>query len=198
MKFLLLLIFNFLIFPNPVMAGFGDADFPANNFQNSPKSYHDAWCRYIKNECRVRFQKNAMWVEGQGGIYRSQFIKYRYDTDIKSGLFSDGGEYYNYITYRSNKGELREALFLFANRKAQGEFIRAFLRWKAQDPQPIPNYRYPNSQGPQDTQGRDKGLNPYDNEPIIDFMKKTTNDKKGKIGNINCDSPVWKNKPRCN
>ena len=65
------------------MAGFGDADCPANNFQNSPKSYHDAWCRYIKNECRVRFQKNAMWVEGQGGIYRSQFIKYRYDTDIK-------------------------------------------------------------------------------------------------------------------
>ena len=22
--------------------------------------------------------------------------------------------------------------------------------------------------------------------------------KKGKIGNINCDSSVWKNKPRCN
>ena len=23
-------------------------------------------------------------------------------------------------------------------------------------------------------------------------------ERKGKIGNINCDSPVWKNKPRCN
>tara|TARA_B100001989_G_scaffold247230_1_gene219167 strand:- start:46 stop:219 length:174 start_codon:yes stop_codon:yes gene_type:complete len=56
----------------------------------------------------------------------------------------------------------------------------------------------PNSQGPQNTQGRDNGLNPYDNELIIDFMKKTTNEKKGKIGNINCDSPVWKKKPISN
>ena len=182
-------------------AEFGDADFPSNYFENSPKSYHDAWCRIIKNKCRIRFQRNAMWVEGQGGIYNSQFIKYKYDSDINEGfLFLTGGEvdYYNYITYKTKEGNLREALFIFANRKAQAEFMRAFLRWKTQDPQPIPNYRYPNSQGPQDTQGRDKGLNPYDNEPIIDFMKKTTNDKKGKIGNINCDSPVWKNKPRCN
>ena len=72
------------------------------------------------------------------------------------------------------------------------------MRWVDQDGRPIPNYKLPNSQGPQDTQGRDKGLNPYDNEPIIDFMKKTTNEKKRKIDNINCDSPVWKNKPRCN
>ena len=72
------------------------------------------------------------------------------------------------------------------------------MRWVDQDGRPIPNYKLPNSQGPQDTQGRDKGLNPYENPLIIDFMKKTTNEKKGKLGNINCDSPVWKNKPRCN
>ncbi len=196
-----LLIFCFLSITPIAKADFGDANFPEGTFDYSPKSYHDAWCRYINNECRVRFQKNAMWVEGKGGIYSSQFIKYRYDTDIKTqGLFSNSGqgEYYNYITYLSDKGEIREALFLFANRKAQGEFIRAFLKWKDQDGQPTPNYRLPNSQGPQDTQGRDGGLNPYDKPPIIDFMKKTTNEKKGKIGNINCDSPVWKNKPRCN
>ena len=23
-------------------------------------------------------------------------------------------------------------------------------------------------------------------------------DKKGKIGNINCDSPVWRDRPQCN
>ena len=29
-------------------------------------------------------------------------------------------------------------------------------------------------------------------------MKKTTNEKKGNIGNINCNSPIWEKKPRCN
>ncbi len=49
----------------PAKANFGDADFPAGMFNDGPKSYHDAWCRYLKNECRVRFQGPAMWVEGQ-------------------------------------------------------------------------------------------------------------------------------------
>tara|TARA_X000001036_G_C20557148_1_gene756826 strand:+ start:596 stop:1105 length:510 start_codon:yes stop_codon:yes gene_type:complete len=150
----------------PIKAEFGDADFPAGMFNDGPKSYHDAWCRKIKNKCRIRIQGQALWVEGQGGIYRSQFLQYRFD--------SDGGELYNYITYKNKKGQKRDALFLFANRKAQGEFIRAFIRWKDQKPQPIPNYRFPNSQGPQDTQGRDKGLNPYDNDPIMDWSEKTT------------------------
>ena len=190
-KYLLALLLTASTFsPIPVKAEFGDADFPAGMFNDGPKSYHDAWCRYIKNKCRVRFQNDAMWVEGQGGIYRSQFLKYRYDWD--------GNEFYNYVTYKDNNERARIALFLFTNRKAQGEFIRAFFRWKDQESRPIPNLRYPNSQGPQDTQGRDKGLNPYDNEPIIDFMKKTTNDKKGKLGNINCDSPVWRDRPQCN
>ena len=74
--------------------------------------------------------------------------------------------------------------------------MRAFMRWRKQDSLPTPNYRYPGSQGPQDTQGRDKGLNPYDNPPIEDWSTKTT--EKRMRGNINCDSPVWKNKPRCN
>ena len=65
----------------PAKAEFGDADFPSGTFNDGPKSYHDAWCRYIKNKCRVRFQGPAMWVEGQGGIYRSQFTKYRFDHD---------------------------------------------------------------------------------------------------------------------
>ena len=96
--------------------------------------------------------------------------------------------------YQDKSGRRREALFLFANTRAQGNFIRAFLRWKDQASQPTPNYRYPNSQGPQDTQGRDKGLNPYDNPPITDWSKKTT---KETPAGINCDSMVWRNKPEC-
>ena len=151
---------------NPLKAEFGDADFPSGMFREGPKSYHDAWCRKIKNECRVRIQGQALWVEGQGGIYRSQFLNYRYDWD--------GGEFYNYITYKDKKDNTRTALFLFVNRKAQGEFIRAFIRWKDQEPRPIPNFRLPNSQGPQDTQGRDKGLNPYQNPLIKNWKQKTT------------------------
>ena len=172
----------------PAKAEFGDADFPSGTFNDGPKSYHDAWCRYIKNKCRVRFQGPAMWVEGQGGIYRSQFTKYRFD--------HDGNEYYNYINYIDKKGQERVALFLFSHTKAHGEFIRAFFRWKDQESRPIPNLRYPNSQGPQDTQGRDGGLNPYENPLIEDWSIKTS--EKGMKGKINCNSPVWKNKPKCN
>ena len=168
----------------PAKAEFGDADFPAGMFNDGPKSYHDGWCRKIKNKCRIRMQGQALWVEGQGGIYRPQFLKYRYDWD--------GDEFYNYITYKDKQERIRDALFLFSNKDAQGEFIRAFIRWKDQEPRPIPNYRLPNSQGPQDTQGRDKGLNPYDNEPIMDWSIKTTKDSP-----FNCDSPVHRNKPAC-
>ncbi|KGG24351.1 hypothetical protein EV11_0822 [Prochlorococcus sp. SS52] len=128
-----------------------------------------------------------MWVEGQGGIQRSQYLGYKFDLE--------GQEYYNYISYKSNNGkERKEALFLFAHAKAHREFQRAFIRWTQQEASPIPNYRYPNSQGPQDTQGRDEGLNPYDNPPITDWSEKTT--KESPPG-INCNSPVYRNKPMC-
>ena len=70
-----------LFFPLSLKADFGDADFPIGMFDDGPKSYHDAWCRSIKNKCRVRFQGPAMWVEGQGGIQINQLISYRYDVD---------------------------------------------------------------------------------------------------------------------
>ena len=54
--------------PIPAKAEFGDADFPIGMFNDGPKSYHDGWCRFIENKCRIRFQGPAMWVEGQGGI----------------------------------------------------------------------------------------------------------------------------------
>ena len=150
-------------------ADFGDADFPLGMFDDGPKSYHDAWCRSIKNKCRVRFQWQGMWVEGQGGIFRPQYIRFRTDYDARSR------ESYNYISYRSDDGREKQALFIFSHYRAQRDFLKAFVRWKKQDPLPIPNYRYPNSQGPQDTQSRDKGLNPYDNPPITDWSEKTTN-----------------------
>ena len=165
---------------NSVKADFGDADFPIGLFDDGPKSYHDAWCRSIKNKCRVRFQGPAMWVEGQGGIQRDQLIRYRYDVDPgEAGLFTglSVGDYYNYVSYMSKQGIQREALFIFSNRPAQRDFIQAFVRWKKQISRPIPNYRLPASQGPQDTHGRDKGINPYDNPPITDWSEKTTPQK---------------------
>ncbi len=80
-KFAFLLLVISSAFFSPVKADFGDADFPEGMFDDGPKSYHDAWCRAIKKKCRVRFQGPAMWVEGQGGIQNSQFIRYRYDED---------------------------------------------------------------------------------------------------------------------
>ena len=184
MKKIQLALLAFFFFGLPVRADFGDAAFPTGMFKDGPKSYHDAWCRKIKNKCRVRFQGPAMWVEGQGGIQRDQLVGYRFD--------EDGEEFYNYITYKSKDGTEREALFLFSHFDAQRDFIRSLTRWRRQAPKPIPNYRYPGSQGPQDTQGRDKGLNPYDNPPIMDWSIKTTKDSP-----FDCDSPVHRNKPAC-
>lgn len=151
--------------------GFGDADFPESLFQDGAKSYHDAWCRKIKNECRVRFQGPAMWVEGQGGIERSQLLSFRKESDGHD-------EYYYYVDYLNSKGEKRTALFLFANKNAGRAFGRSLIRFKRQESRPIPNYRLPASQGPQDTQGRDKSygipMNPYERPPITDWKEKTT------------------------
>ena len=192
----------FLFSLNSAKADFGDADFPIGTFKNSPQSYHDAWCRSLGNKCRVRFQGSAMWVEGQGGIRSSQYIRYRYDADGLpfGGKGLRGGfskiEHYNYVTYLSKNGQQREALFIFANDKAHANFVSAFMRWRRQESQPVPNYKLPANQGPQDSQGKDKGLNPYENSPIQDWSIDTT--KKGKRGNINCDSPVWSKRDICN
>ena len=189
---------------NVVKADFGEASFPENYFLDGPKSYHDGWCRFLKNECRIRFQGAAMWVEGQGGIFVDQYKGYKYSQEKKGSGFAgipNTAKHFNYIFYESKNGEQKQALFLFINDKSQRFFVDSFLRWKKQDGTPIPNYRYPADQGPQTEKGRDKGrdkgLNPYKNEPIIDF-KIETKDFKDMRGNINCNSPVWRNKPRCN
>ena len=166
-----------LIIANPLIAiaDFGEADFPIEMFNDGPKSYHDGWCRALKKKCRIRFQGPAMWIEGQGGIQIDQFISFRMDVD---GKWAYSNEFYNYITYLSSDGvNQREALFLFANEKAQREFVMALNRWRKQEAKPIPNFRLPASQGPQETQGRDKGNNPYDNPPIDDWSIKTTPEK---------------------
>ena len=181
-----------IAFITPVKADFGDADFPVDMFKDGPKSYHDGWCRFLKNKCRIRFQGRGMWVEGQGGIDISQYIRYRYDKDGGDGIYVDE-DHYNYITYRGQNGETKEALFLFGHQFAQRDFMRAFMKWKKQDSLPEPNYRYPGSQGPQDTQARDKGLNPYDNPPIDDWSIKSRSGLPKK-----CTNGTWnKNHPRC-
>ena len=81
-----------MLFIGYAKADFGDADFPIGMFEGGPKSYHDSWCRSLKNKCRVRFQGPAMWVEGQGGIQRDQLIGYRYDEDY-GGFFGGTSEY---------------------------------------------------------------------------------------------------------
>ena len=139
----------------PVFANdFGNADFPGEIEVNAPKSYHDAWCRQLKKNCRVRFNGRSMQVEGFKGIKREQFLGFR--TEI------DGRERYFYVNYMNSRNKKTTALFLFTHRKAAREFGLALARWYEQDPKPYPNYRYPNSQGPQDSHGRDKGLNPFD------------------------------------
>ena len=165
-----ILLLALLALSSQAKADFGDADFPSGMFEGGSKSYHDAWCRKIKNECRVRFQGSGMWVEGQGGIQSDQYLAYRSNRD--------GREFYNYIRYRSKNGQEKTALFLFTKRTAHHDFIRALFRWKRQAAQPIPNYRLPASQGVQDTQGRDKSygvpMNPYERPPITDWKEKTT------------------------
>ena len=165
-RHLSLILVSILSIPIQAFADFGDADFASEMFKDGPKSYHDGWCRVIRNKCRIRFQGQGMWVEGQGGIQRNQYIRYRTDYEAH--------EFYNYITYKSDDGSKKNALFLFTNMNAQMEFQRAFIRWKKLDLSPIPNYRLPASQGPQETHGRDKGLNPYANPPITDWKEKTT------------------------
>ena len=91
---LILVAFGGLFAPS-VRADFGDASFPVETFKDGPKSYHDAWCRRIKNKCRVRFVGPSMSVEGQGGILSDQFIALRID--------EDGDEYYTYLTYKIKK-----------------------------------------------------------------------------------------------
>ena len=109
----------------PVKSDFGDADFRENIESGGPKSYHDAWCRLIKNKCRVRFQGRSMWVEGQGGIDRSQFISVRRETEGYAGWSSQPAEYYYYIRYLSSENTEKIALFLFSNKKAGRDFGKA-------------------------------------------------------------------------
>ena len=133
---------------------FGPADFPAEIDAGMPRSYHDAWCRQLKKECRVRFEGRAMTVEGFKGIEREQLLGFKSDQEAR--------ERYFYVRYRNSNGNPSTALFLFVHDQAANEFARALSRWYSQDPMPGPNFRYPNSQGPQDTHGRDGGMNPYD------------------------------------
>ena len=189
----------------PLHAEFGDADFPDNYFDNSPKSYHDAWCRSTRNECRIRFQGPAMWVEGQGGIYIDQYEGYKYSQEKKGLGFALGpgnvAKHFNYLFYKTKDGAQKQALFLFINDKSQKAFISSLIRWRKQDKTPLPNYIFPADQGPQTdkgrNKGRDKGLNPYKNEQIIDFSIETK-DYKDMRKNINCNSPVWRKKDICN
>tara|TARA_B100000965_G_C19454148_1_gene696679 strand:+ start:313 stop:885 length:573 start_codon:yes stop_codon:yes gene_type:complete len=177
-------IFALLIgysFPPLFANDLGPADFPGDIEEGGPRSYHDAWCRQLKKECRVRFSGRIMTIEGFKGIDRSQLISFRHDFD--GGTFRFGKkEIYYYVDYLNSQKNKSTALFLFAHKTAATEFGEALVRWYEQDPRPKPNFRYPNSQGPQDTHGRDGGINPYDSDPITDWTnKKTTTDKKNSI-----------------
>lgn len=133
---------------------FGPADFDGDVESGMPASYHDAWCKQLRKRCRVTFQGRSMTVNGYRGITREQLLGFR--------TSADRGEMYYYVRYRNSKGRTTNALFLFDNDLAGIEFGYALSRWYEQDPRPVPNLHFPNSQGPQDTHGRDGGMNPYD------------------------------------
>ncbi len=159
-----LLLLGTVFSPSVIAEDLGEADFPADVEDPSPNSYHDAWCRKLKRECRVRFVGNAMRVDGFKGIKRKQLIGFRSD--------HDGQENYFYVKYLDSSNKPKNALFLFVHHAAAQEFSRALARWYEQDSKPYPNYRYPASQGPQNTYGRDRGLNPYGIDKRIDGMDK--------------------------
>ena len=96
-KIFLFAFLTFFIYINPIRADFGDADFPIGMFDDGPKSYHDAFCRFLENKCRIRFQGPAMWVEGQGGIQIDQFLSFRFDEDT-GGYWSKERDFYNYVS----------------------------------------------------------------------------------------------------
>ena len=135
-------------------SNFGPADFPSDIEEKMPSSYHDAWCKQLRKKCIVRFSGRSMKVDGYKGITREQFLGFR--------TALDGNERYFYVRYLNARKKPATALFLFVHHQAANEFGLALARWYDQDPRPVPNFRYPNSQGPQDTHGRDGGMNPYD------------------------------------
>jgi hypothetical protein len=125
----------------------GPADFPASEVGKSmPETIHDAYCRQLGRECRIRFKGVSMSIDGYNGITRDRFLGFRSS--------ADGEERYFYVRYLNSKGQEQEALFLFVNWGAASEFGQALARWYEQDARPRPNFRFPSSQGPQDTQGR--------------------------------------------
>lgn len=146
-RFLIATLCGIAWISSPAIANdFGPADFPGDVEVGMPKSYHDAWCRQLKKECRVQFSGRSMTVEGYRGITREQLLGFRSD--------ADGGERYFYVRYLNSQNQETTALFMFVHQGAAAEFGQALARWYEQDPRPYPNYRLPNSQGPQDTQGR--------------------------------------------
>tara|TARA_Y100001968_G_scaffold273639_1_gene266409 strand:- start:212 stop:835 length:624 start_codon:yes stop_codon:yes gene_type:complete len=194
-KFFFSLVFLIGIpFLTPLLSNeLGNADFPGELEEQGARSYHDPWCRELKRKCRVRFQGRKMWVEGFKGIDRSQLISFRFRRD--GGHYGQDvhGEKYYYVKYLGENGKTFNALFLFADNTAAQEFGNALSRWYEQDSRPYPNFREPGSQGPQDTQGRDKGLNPYDNPPIDDWSIKSRSGLPKK-----CTNGTWNKKhPRC-
>ena len=110
---------------------FGPADFPGEVESGMPLSAHDAWCKQLNKECKVKFQGRSMNVEGYKGITREQLIGFRSD--------ADGNERYFYVKYLNSSGQDTTALFLFVNKGAAAEFGLALSRWYEQDSKPYPN-----------------------------------------------------------
>ena len=84
-----------------------------------------------------------MWIEDQGGITSSQFVRYKYDfsEDDNTTIPLRVSKFYSFITYRTKEGADKQALFIFVDQEAHRNFVRAFIRWKKQDGLLIPNYQ---------------------------------------------------------
>ncbi len=149
---LILFIFS-LFFVSPASSqeverssDFGEADFPGVVEDELLVTYHDAWCRRMGEKCRVKFTGRTMQIDNYRGITREQLRSFR--------TTADGNERYFYVRYLNSKGKATTALFLFANDAAATEFGQALSRWYEQEPRHQPNFRFPNSQGPQEKHSR--------------------------------------------
>ena len=74
--------------------------------------------------------------------------------------------------------ERSSKLYFYSQIQRLKRICESFVRWKRQISDAITNYSLPASQGPQDTQGRDKSyglpMNPYERPPITDWSEQTT------------------------
>ena len=165
---LLIAVISFSSFCLEVKADFGNAEFPLGTFQNSPKNYHDAWCRSIKNQCRIRFQGPVMWVEG---LKEEEQLPGKEQEPSEKEIIEIPEEFKEKyaITFDYNDGRHR---FIYYREKGlpEGQSFKGEILMEGDTKADQSTWELIYKK----EQARDKHLNPYENSPIPDGSEKTS------------------------